>query len=128
MREVGKGKDKRQVESTVRINTGTVLMGAAAVGVIGVGLAITAFGLGIKLLPTTKSVTSGKWVWPNGTDASKVTLTTKAGTAPKRDTGTVTAVVDYTQPGYYRNDAVIGAIDGPGCEGVHHGERSRYPA
>jgi len=108
-REVGKGKDKRMVESTVRINTGTALMGAGAVAITAVGLGVTAFMLGVKALPVSRQVTYGKWVWPGGGDASKIMLSTIAGSAPKRDTGTVEAVLDYIQPGFYRNDAVIGA-------------------
>jgi len=84
-REVGKGKDKRLVESTVRVNTGSALAGAGALGVLGVGLGVTAFMLGVKAKPVTRTEDWGYWVWPSdGTYASKLLPEDKRGSAPTR--------------------------------------------
>ena len=83
-REVGKGKDKRLVESTVRVNTGSALAGAGALGVLGVGLGVTAFMLGVKAKPVTRTEDWGYWVWPDGTYASRLLPADDKGTAPTR--------------------------------------------
>jgi hypothetical protein len=83
-REVGKGKDKRLVESTVRVNAGTALIGAAALTVLGIGATTTLFMAGLKTSPVVRAVNYGHWLWPDGSIASKVVEERLMGTAPTR--------------------------------------------
>ena len=71
-REVGKGKDKRLVESTVRANAVTALAAAGAAGVLVVGAGTTLFLVGMKLRPVSKTTYTDYWqyIWPDGTEAS----------------------------------------------------------
>ena len=109
-REVGKGKDKRLVESTVRVNAVTALAAAGAAGVLVIGGAATLFLVGVKLRPVTRAVTYGHWVWPDGTVASDVRLTTAAGIAPTRPSIYSEDVIDYVKPGYWDDSFWTGYI------------------
>lgn len=109
-REVGKGKDKRLVESTVRVNTGTALVGAGTLAVLAIGAGTTMFLMGLKPKPVTRTVNYGKWVWPDGTDASTVHIAAAAGAAPSRDSKYTEQVVDYIKPGYWDNSFWNGYI------------------
>lgn len=65
IREVGRGRDKHLVESTIRLNTGAVLLGGAAVGLTALSLGTAAFMVGVKAKPAQRPVYYGDWYWPS---------------------------------------------------------------
>ena len=99
-REVGKGKDKRLVESTVRVNAVTALAGAGAVTILALGGATTLFMVGMKLKPVSKTTYTDYWqyIWPDGTEASASLPISEFSKLkrPERVTGTVDVWKLYT--------------------------------
>lgn len=81
---VGTGKDKRLVETTVRVNAASALAATGAVAVAAVGLGVTAFALGVKAKPVNRPAWMGRWEWDDNSAASSERLEAKRGSAPER--------------------------------------------
>ena len=76
-----RGKHKG-VEHEVKVNPVSLGLGALAIGAAGVCGATALWALQLRAAPRTEAFVYGKWVWPDGTDASVVKLEANKGLAP----------------------------------------------